>query len=102
MRVGSPPTRGTRVDGSTFGAMGVTKPYEFIGSGAMEVTKPYEFIGFGAMEVTKPYEFIGSGAMDVTKHCEFIGSDPEVLPDILRHPPMLVRRFDRPSARLAV
>ncbi len=34
--------------------------------GAMEVTKPYEFIGFGAMDVTKPYEFIGFGAMDVT------------------------------------
>ncbi len=46
-------------------AMGVTKPYEFIGFGAMEVTAPYEFIGFGAMEVTAPYEFIGFGAMDL-------------------------------------
>ncbi len=45
-----------------FGAMEVTKPYEFIGFGTMEVTKPYEFIGFGAMDVTKPYEFIGFGA----------------------------------------
>ena len=35
------------------------------GFGAMDVTKPYEFIGFGAMEVTKPYEFIGFGAIDV-------------------------------------
>jgi hypothetical protein len=34
----------------------------YIGFGAMDVTKPYEFIGFGAMEVTKPYEFIGFGA----------------------------------------
>ncbi len=24
---------------------------------AMVVTKPYEFVGFGAMDVTKPYEF---------------------------------------------
>jgi hypothetical protein len=31
------------------------------------------FPGFGAMDVTKPYEFIGFGAMDVTKPCEFIG-----------------------------
>ncbi len=30
-----------------------------MGFGAMDVTKPYEFIGFGAMYVTKPYEFIG-------------------------------------------
>ena len=44
-----------------FGAMDVTKPYDFIWFGAMEVTKPYEFIGYGAMEVTKPYEFIGYG-----------------------------------------
>ena len=29
----------------------------FIGFGAMDVTKPYEFIWFGAMDVTKPYEF---------------------------------------------
>ncbi len=28
------------------------------GFGAMDVTKPYEFIGFGAMDVTKPYELI--------------------------------------------
>ncbi len=42
-----------------FGAVEVTKPYEFIGFGAVEVTKPYELIGFGAVEVTKPYEFIG-------------------------------------------
>ncbi len=28
----------------------------------MEVTKPNEFIGFGAMEVTKLYEFINSKA----------------------------------------
>ncbi len=27
-----------------------------IGFGAMDVTKTYEFIGFGAMDVTKPYE----------------------------------------------
>ncbi len=33
------------------------------GFGAMDVTKPYEFIGFGAMDVTKPYEFIGFGAL---------------------------------------
>ena len=31
----------------------------FIVFGAMDVTKPYEFTGFGAMDVTKPYEFIG-------------------------------------------
>ena len=40
-----------------FGALDVTKPYEFIGFGALDVTKPYEFIGFGAMDVTKPYEY---------------------------------------------
>ena len=40
--------------------MATTKPYEF---GAMDITKPYEFIGFGAMDITKPYEFIGFGAM---------------------------------------
>jgi hypothetical protein len=34
--------------------------------GAMDVTKPYEFIGFGAMDVTKPYKFIRFGAMDRT------------------------------------
>ncbi len=27
-----------------------------LGFGAMDVTKPYEFIGFGAMDVTKPYK----------------------------------------------
>ncbi len=37
----------------------------YIEFGAMDVTKPYEFIGFGAMDVTKPYEFIGFGAFDV-------------------------------------
>ncbi len=41
--------------------------HESIGFGAMDVTKPYEFTGFGAMDVTKPYEFIGFGAMDVSK-----------------------------------
>ncbi len=30
----------------------------FIRFGAMYVTKPYEFIGIGAMDVTKPYNFI--------------------------------------------
>ncbi len=34
---------------------------KLIGFGAMEVTKPYNFIGFGAMDVTKPYKFIGFG-----------------------------------------
>ena len=56
-----------------FGAMCVTKPYNFIGFGAMDVTKPYEFIGFGAMYVTKPYKSIGFEAMDVTKPYKFIG-----------------------------
>ena len=42
-----------------FGAMDVTKLYEFIGFGAMDVTEPYKFIRFGAMDVTKPYKFIG-------------------------------------------
>ena len=44
-----------------FGALDVTKPYEFIGFGVIDVTKPYEFIGFGALDVTKPYKFIGFG-----------------------------------------
>ncbi len=34
---------------SWFGAMYVTKLYEFLGFGAIDVTKPYKFIGFGAM-----------------------------------------------------
>ena len=41
-----------------------------IGFGAMYVTKPYEFIGFGAMDVTNTHKFIGFGAMDVTKPSE--------------------------------
>ena len=48
-----------------FGALGVTKPYQFIGFGAMEVTKPCQFIGFGAMEV--PYQFVRFGAMEASR-----------------------------------
>ena len=36
--------------------------------GALDVTKPYEFIGFGALEVTKPYEFIGRTSLGAAAH----------------------------------
>ncbi len=39
-----------------FGAMYVTKPYNFIGS---VITKPCKFIGFGDIHGPKPYTFIG-------------------------------------------
>ncbi len=48
----------------------LTKPYKFIGFGAMDVTKPYNF---GAMAVTKPHQFTGFGAMAVTKPYKFVG-----------------------------
>jgi hypothetical protein len=35
----------------------------YIRFGAIDITKPYEFIGFGAMDATKPYEFTGFGAI---------------------------------------
>ncbi len=49
-----------------FGALDVTKPYEFIGFGAIDVTKPYELIRFGAIDVTEPYELLGFGAKSVS------------------------------------
>ncbi len=38
--------------------------------GALDVTKPYEFIRFGALDVTKPYEFIGFGLLVAIAHLD--------------------------------
>jgi hypothetical protein len=45
-----------------FGAIAITKPYQFIGFGAIAITKPHKFIGFGAIAIAKPYKFTGFGA----------------------------------------
>ncbi len=42
-------------------AIGITKPYKFIGLGAIDITKTYKFVGLGAIGITKPYKFIRFG-----------------------------------------
>ncbi len=53
-----------------FGAIDVTKPYDFRWLGGIDGPKPYEFIGFGG----KPNEFIRLGGIDDPKPYELIGS----------------------------